>query len=591
MIRRVWSDLKTFRPVELKGGMNVVLADQAKDADETESTNGLGKTTLLRIIHFCLGSDLARDKVLNHPALAGVTFGVDFTYGGAEYSASRNTAAPKRVVISKALAAGRSLDVEAVDAGFVAVDLDAWRDLLSALYFPQTLVRENDAVRYSPSFRELALYFGRIGKAAYVDPQLTFQGQSGASKRLCVSYLLGLNWGLQRKLVGELAARANVKALIKAIRTADDTAAQTIGDLEAERVALETQLRVKKEEMDNFNVREDYRDLERQLGSVDGEIHELVNANFSDTRLRDFYVQSAAEQPEADPERPVQILRSAGAVFKEEALKTLEQVAKFHADVYRNRKEFLQSEIQRLTDAIDARTAKIDELSRRKQELLGILRSSGAIDTLIALQRSYTDINSRHEVLAARIADMKKYDRRDDEIAATISNERSLLKADLEDRREAIDEARALFAQYTAELYGKPGKLGVDVGPEGYSFSFTIDRGGSDGVDQMVVFCFDLTWASLIAKRGEGFPTLLHDSSIFADVDPRQYAAALRLAAAKSAEFGFQYVCTLNSGSLPAAHFGDFKLDDFVRLTLTDEGPSGRLLGMKLPPIEKGKDA
>ena len=226
-----------------------------------------------------------------------------------------------------------------------------------------------------------------------------------------------------------------------------------------------------------------------------------------------------------------------------------------------------------------------------KSNLLRVLQSSGALDTLIALQRSYTDLNSRYEVLAARISDMKRYDRRDDEISATISNDRLLLKADLEDRREAIDEARALFAEYTKELYGKPGRLGVDVGAEGYTFSFTIERGGSDGVDQMVVFCFDLTVASLTAKRGEGFPTLIHDSSIFADVDPRQYAAALRLAADRSRRFGFQYICCLNAGSLPIRHFGDFELKPFVRLSLTDDGPQGRLLGIKLPPVEKAKDS
>jgi uncharacterized protein YydD (DUF2326 family) len=66
------------------------------------------------------------------------------------------------------------------------------------------------------------------------------------------------------------------------------------------------------------------------------------------------------------------------------------------------------------------------------------------------------------------------------------------------------------------------GRLGVDVGPEGYSFSFTIDREGSDSVDQMVVFCFDLTVATIFAKLGRGFPVLVHDSTLFADVDPRQ---------------------------------------------------------------------
>jgi uncharacterized protein YydD (DUF2326 family) len=161
------------------------------------------------------------------------------------------------------------------------------------------------------------------------------------------------------------------------------------------------------------------------------------------------------------------------------------------------------------------------------------------------------------------------------------------MKQDLEDRRQQVDEVRALFAEYTQELYGRPGRLGVDVGPSGYSFSFTIDRQGSDGVDQMVVFCFDLTIASVWAKHGKGFPVLIHDSSLFADVDPRQYAKALKLAAVNSERYGFQYICCLNVGSLPKDHFGEFSLEPYVRLRLHDEGLEGRLLGKQLPPREK----
>ena len=46
MIRRVWSDLIGFREPRFEPGFNVVLAETVRDSEETESTNGLGKTTL-----------------------------------------------------------------------------------------------------------------------------------------------------------------------------------------------------------------------------------------------------------------------------------------------------------------------------------------------------------------------------------------------------------------------------------------------------------------------------------------------------------------------------------------------------------------
>ena len=74
---------------------------------------------------------------------------------------------------------------------------------------------------------------------------------------------------------------------------------------------------------------------------------------------------------------------------------------------------------------------------------------------------------------------------------------------------------------------------------------------------------------------------------MFADVDPRQYGLALQLAEQKSKLEGFQYICCLNSGALPTKHLGDLSIDQCVRLRLSDEGDSGRLLGLRLPPREQ----
>ena len=154
-------------------------------------------------------------------------------------------------------------------------------------------------------------------------------------------------------------------------------------------------------------------------------------------------------------------------------------------------------------------------------------------------------------------------------------------------RRQAVDEVRALFAEFTSVLYKVPGRLSVDVAQAGYRFSFVIDREGSDGVGQMVIFCFDLAVACLWARSKAGLGVLIHDSTLFADVDPRQISSALSLAKKKSEEFGFQYICCLNSGSTSNEHFKNFDIDPFVRLRLTDDSPKGRLLGKQLRPRER----
>jgi uncharacterized protein YydD (DUF2326 family) len=102
----------------------------------------------------------------------------------------------------------------------------------------------------------------------------------------------------------------------------------------------------------------------------------------------------------------------------------------------------------------------------------------------------------------------------------------------------------------------------------------------------MVVFCFDLVVATLRARRRANFLLLVHDSSMFADVDQRQYGLALQLAYRVSAAERFQYVCSLNVGALPREHLGELELDPLIVLRLSDDGDGGRLLGTRLKPRE-----
>jgi len=584
MLRQVRSSLPKFRTANFVAGFNVVLADAVKDADETESTNGLGKTTLIRIIQFCLGGSASHDKVLSHPKLEKTAFGITFVHQGIEVAVDRNTS-EETVSVTSEFLDGAGVEVIERRNGVSVISEASWKQALSAKFLADAVIANSPL--YAPSFREVVLYFARIGKPAFVDPQQVFQGQSGNSKRSILSYLTGLNWTGQRLLDDLNNKRNQINAAIKALEDAKDSADEhTIGDLEAERVVLDGAIDFKRNEVSTFNVREDYRSLEQDLTGIDLRLHDEINQNYADQRLLQYYQRSAREFPKALSMDAVSILREAGAVFKDDALRSIDEVSAFQAQVYKNRKEFLAVEIARLKRQIADRGSKIDELALGKTSVLRILGSSGALETLIELQRDLSNLEAKRVALGARIEERKRYDRRKDDLSAAIFQQRALLKRDLDDRRATVDEAVGLFASYTKALYGVPGKLVVDVKNSGYSFQFSIAREGSDGVDQMVVFCFDLTVATLRARRRLPFNLLIHDSSVFADVDPHQYGAALQLAKSAATNEGFQYICCLNSGALPTDHLGELDLEKHVSLRLLDTD-DGTLLGMRLPPREK----
>jgi uncharacterized protein YydD (DUF2326 family) len=578
MIRGVCSSLPTFRQAYFHAGFNVVLADRAADSDDHDSTNGLGKTTLLRIIQFCLGADPKRDQLLRHESMRGITFGLDLEIGTQQVAVERNTSHPDHVLVSEEFLRGRNVDAE-FENGKGKLNEGRWKDMLSETFYPDAF---DPATRsFTPSFRELSRYLVRIGKESYIEPLTAYGGQAGADKKLCTSFLMGLNWRTQKELQDDLKSRRNVKEAIKAIEQVNERG-KSLGEMEAERVALEESVRAKRAEVEAFNVREDYRELEHRLNQLDRAIHEALNANHSDHRLLDFYNQSANAMPHARVGRASEVFEEARHLFREEALQEIDAVVKFHDDVYRNRAAFLQSEVRKLRSRITRRDDQIDGLSSSKQELLRVLKNSGAIETLLELQSEYRDLTANLEVMKAKIEDRRRFERREDELTAALAQRRAVMKRDLVDRQEKVDEIRALFARYTQVLYGKPGKLSVDVAQEGYATKFAIEKQGSDGVEQMVLFSFDLALASFWGMRSKGFRTLIHDSTLFADVDPRQYAVALKLAQEESEKYGFQYVACLNVGSIPFSDLGTFGLQPYVQLRLHDKDVSGRLLGKQI---------
>ena len=100
MIRRIRSDRPGFRTVEFGPGFNVVLAERSGEAGQQDSRNGVGKSTLVEIIAFCLGARLAELRTLKSPAIRGWTFYLDLDVAGRQVSAGRNTESPQRIIFA-----------------------------------------------------------------------------------------------------------------------------------------------------------------------------------------------------------------------------------------------------------------------------------------------------------------------------------------------------------------------------------------------------------------------------------------------------------------------------------------------------------
>ena len=82
MLFSVRCDHPGFRTVEFSPGFNVILAERTKESTKRDSRNGLGKSTLIEIIHFCLGGSVEKGKGLLSKELENWTFVLDIQLRG-----------------------------------------------------------------------------------------------------------------------------------------------------------------------------------------------------------------------------------------------------------------------------------------------------------------------------------------------------------------------------------------------------------------------------------------------------------------------------------------------------------------------------
>lgn len=577
MIHGIFANKATFHPVLFTAGLNVILAERHDASDQKETRNGLGKSTLIQIIDFCLGSSVTKGEGLGFEILNEWAFTIDITVAGKRVKATRAVSASTRLIIDGDTDGWMKQPTLDEDTGEYILSADDWKKVLGWSLFKLQTVETTE--KYKPSFRSLVSYFVRLGPNAYTDPFSYFRNQNVGSIQLNIAYLIGLN----AQYAATWQELKDKDKALNALEDAVDTGVhKSAGDLEAEKIRLEDVFDKERKELAGFKVHEQYSTLEIRVNQLTKVIHEHSNANLSDRRKLQLYKDAGTEEAAPDHQKLEDIYKQSGLLFPDTVKRSLNDAKTFHSQIIKNRKEFLEIEVTRLKRAITDRENEIKSLTIQRAALLEILETHGAFEEYMRLQEGHAATGQKLENVKSKIADIRNASSQKKLVKAERLELTRKAEIDYEERRNSWEKAVRFFNEHSQALYNTPGKLVIDISEKGYKFDVEIERSESEGIGKMKLFCFDLMLARLWSKEYNGIDFLVHDSVMYDGVDARQRALALELAASISLENDFQYICTLNSDMIPASDFSkDFDFESFVRLRLTDAEPSSSLLGIR----------
>ena len=581
MIHGISANQSTFHPVAFTTGLNVILAERTDASTYKDTRNGLGKSTLIDIIDFCLGTRATKGKGLIIEPLKSWAFTIDITIAGNRVKATRAIATPNRIVIDGMTTGWIEQPELDNETGEHIFNWERWKTLLGWSQFE--LSQTNNSFKYKPSYRSLISYFIRRGPDAYIDPFRHFRLQRTWDLQLHIAYLLGLNWEYASQWQVLKDQEEGIKAIDKAIRTGVmEGIVGSVGELEAQRIQLEQEVKIADDSLKSFKVHPQYEGIQAEADRITSELHELTNRNISDRRRLARYQTSITEENPPNPIALEKLYEESGLVFSNAIKRTLSEAKEFHEKIVFNRQDFLQTEIEHIKQIINEREGHIKQLTEDRAASLNILHTHGALQEMTKLQERNITIRGKLDRVQSRIREVKDLNIRKRDVKIDKTKLVKVAEQDHEQRRDVWSAAVRLFNEYSQALYERPGKLVIDIGDTGYKYQVEIERSGSEGIGKMKIFCFDLALLQLQLQTPGRINFLIHDTLMFDAVDPRQRAKALELAAQVTSESDAQYICTMNSDMVPRSDFvKNFDFDQHVRLILTDTSPAGSLLGIR----------
>lgn len=570
MIHTIYSDLPSFKTLNLNPGLNVLLAQKSSGATQKQTRNRAGKTSVVELIHFLLGgkSD-SKHGLFEVEALRDHTFGMVFDLGGAPVQIERSGGNKAKIHVSRPPNGKRE-----------TISNPEWTRRLGKEMFGL----ENMPDR-APTFRSLFPYFARRqNSGAFTTPEKQATMQQTGDYQMALMYLLGLDWPIaadwqqvrdREKTLEELRKAAGTGAFGSIIGKA--------ADLRTQLVLAEGRLKALQGDLANFKVLDQYRELEEEASQLTRDLNALANQNTLDfATISDLQSALAAEVPPALSDLE-QVYRSVGVELPQGLIKQrYDDVRAFHESVVRNRQSYLQSELTAAQTRISAREREKTHCDIRRAEIMNILQSHGALEQFQHLQAESSKQAALVESLRQRFEAAETLEGTKTELDIERNQLMLRLRRDFSEQSPRLVDAISAFEETSSQLYESAGSILIDETQNGPQLKFPMQGSRSKGIKNMQIFCFDMMLMRLCHQRGIGPRFLVHDSHLFDGVDGRQVIRALRIGANTAKELGFQYFVTMNEDDAYKEVETGFEIQEYILpVRLTDTSDSGGIFGLR----------
>ncbi len=486
-IRKNGEEGEPIRQINFNKGINLIV-DTSSAQDNTQTGNNVGKTTVLRLIDYCLGGN--KEKIYQDP----------------EFKKNSNSSANKIKNFLETNNICIELKLEGKDSQSITIK----RNFLN---YSDKIQKINDEIVGNPDF---PVKLGQL-MLGYQGNSLSFRqiicrnirhSQEALSKTLkplhatvkntqyeaLYLYWLGINSESFDKgqVTDDIKSEKDYRKKIEAEQGGNLNAIkQSIAVYETEINKLEKQKK-------QFNLNKDYaQDLER-LFKVKKDLNSLrTKITVLQTRIN-LILESQQELDKTSPvieQEKIKYLYNEAKKLIPDLQKKFEEIIAFHNSMIDEKKQFIGQQLPEINEQLKRSSEEVETLLQEEKKLSEILQKTGALEALEVIIQGLTknyeskgQLEKIKEILIRSKEKIEKWNKRLDVINSQLKGKNTLIE-------ERITAYNQYFSEASRTLYNQPFVLSHEIDNSDLKLNISSlgDNPGTGG-KRCEIVAFDLAY-------------------------------------------------------------------------------------------------
>ena len=494
-----------IRSLVFHKGLNFIVDSSVRK--KTESGNSVGKTTALRVVDYCLGSD--GSDIYKDPEFKNEKNLEVYNFISANHvlaTLSLTSVKGEKIILVRDISDEPSL-FKINDEEFS--NLKSYNNKLKEIIFR---LRRN-----KPTLRQLMPKFIR-SDGYKMSHSLRYLHQSTADSAYETLHLtlMGFNDidSLNKKQELSLE-RSKADKRLKALKQG-----QSIVALRQSLNVIERDIEEKEKEVNDFQVSTSYKEEAFKLEKVQQEVSHLALA-LNEKQLRKSFIDDALA--ELDQNRSKSESEDIKKIYEEASrfMPTLhvkyEDTLYFHEKMITRKAVHLNKRLSKISLECEELQERLNNASNTERNLLHFISSTGSLNDLKLmneqLNRLYESKGNKQQALdqlANAEDELRDIDKKLNEVAYFVESQ-------LEDLQKKLSIFNEDFSYLSRQFYDEEYILSYDIVKSKIKFSISnVDGNVGGGKKKGQVAAFDLAYSNFIAKVGlSSLRFVMHDSILF----------------------------------------------------------------------------